>query len=72
MNVYLYHYEKNMFCNSACNSVLGTKRNDRWVNYSHRLAQMKQQVGQCIVVTFLVHGQAINIHKLTRLTTPQI
>jgi hypothetical protein len=30
----------------ACWSFrMGTKMNDKWVNYSHRLAQIKQQVG---------------------------
>ncbi len=34
------------------------------INYSHRLAQTKQQVGQCIVGALLVHGQATSKHEL--------
>jgi len=32
------------------------KTNDKQVNYSHGLAQTKQQVGACVTKTLLVHG----------------
>ncbi len=38
------------------------------INHSHGPAQTEQQVGYCIVWTFLVHGQSTSKHKLTRLT----
>ncbi len=47
----------------------GIRINDKWVNYSHKFAQTKQQVSWCIVGTLLVHKQATSKHKLTRLTT---
>jgi hypothetical protein len=31
---------------------MGTRTNDKWVNYSHGFAQTKQQVGWCILWTF--------------------
>ncbi len=34
-------------------SKMGTKKNDKCVNYSYQSAQTKQQAGQCIVGTFL-------------------
>jgi hypothetical protein len=52
----------------ACwSSKTGIRTIDKWVNYSHKLAQTKQQVGECVIVAFLVHGRATHIHKLTRL-----
>ncbi len=42
---------------------------DKRVNYSHGLAQTKQQVSQCIVGTLLVHGGAMNKHRFTRFIT---
>jgi hypothetical protein len=38
-------------------SGIGIKKNDKWVNYSHRLAQNKQQVNYYVVVALLVHKQ---------------
>jgi hypothetical protein len=35
---------------------MGTKKNDKLVNYSHKPAQTKQQVGLCVVRALLVHG----------------
>jgi hypothetical protein len=46
--------------------------NDNQVNYSHGLAQTKQQVGLCITGALLVHGRSMGIHRLTRLITTQI
>jgi len=46
-----------------------TRKIDKQVNYSHGLAQTKQQVGWCIAGTLLVHGRATGKHGLTRLTT---
>jgi hypothetical protein len=45
------------------------KTNDKWVNYSHGPTQTKQQVGKCVVGTFLVHKQATDKHKFIKLTT---
>jgi hypothetical protein len=54
----------------ACWSFgMGIRKSDKQVNYSHRLAQAKQQVGQCVVKTFLVHKRAMGKHGLTRLIT---
>jgi hypothetical protein len=30
---------------ACCNTEMRTRTNDKWVNYSHGLAQTKQQVG---------------------------
>jgi hypothetical protein len=58
---------------NACRSFkMGTKTNDKWVNYSYGLTQIKQQIDKCIIITFLVHGQATSIHIFTRFTTIQI
>jgi hypothetical protein len=48
---------------------MGIRINNKQVNYSHRLAQIKQQVGYCIVEAFFVHGQAMGKHEFTTLTT---
>ncbi len=48
---------------------MGTRKIDKQVTYSHELAQTKQQVGQCVVGSLLVHEQATGKHELTRLTT---
>jgi hypothetical protein len=48
---------------------MGTKKIDKQLNYSHGLAQTKQQVGQCIIEAFLMHGRVTNKHKLARPTT---
>jgi hypothetical protein len=37
---------------------MGTRESDKQVDYSHGLAQTKQQVGKCVVGAFLVHGRA--------------
>jgi hypothetical protein len=37
---------------------MGIMISNKRVNYSHGPAQIKQQVGYCIVEAFLVHGQA--------------
>jgi hypothetical protein len=37
---------------------MGTRTNDKHVNYSYVFTQTKQQVCQCIVGALLVHGQA--------------
>jgi hypothetical protein len=50
---------------------MGTRKNDKQVNYSHGPTQTKQQVGWCIVGTLLVHGWTTRKHKLTRLTMAQ-
>jgi len=43
----------------ACwNSKMGNTMSDKRVNYSHELAQTKQQVGYCIVKAFLVHDES--------------
>jgi hypothetical protein len=34
---------------------MGTWTNDEWVNYSHKPAKTKQQVGWCVVGALLVH-----------------
>jgi len=34
---------------------MGIRKNDKQINYSHKPTQTKQQVGQCIVGTILVH-----------------
>jgi hypothetical protein len=47
---------------------MGIKMSDKQINYSHGPAQTKQQAGQCIVGTPLVHERAMGKHKLTRLT----
>ncbi len=41
------------------------------INYSQGPAQTKQQVGQCVVGTLLVHKRAMGKHGFTRLTTAQ-
>jgi hypothetical protein len=44
---------------------MGTKTSDKWVNYSHRLAQTKQQVGEHSWSTFdawMSHEQT-QIHR---------
>ncbi len=33
----------------------GDQNNDKGVNYSHKFAQTKQQIGQCVVGALLVH-----------------
>ncbi len=54
----------------ACwSSEMGTRESDKKINYSHKLAQTKQQVGWCVVGTLLVHGRTTSKHKFTRLTT---
>jgi hypothetical protein len=50
------------------NFGMGTKMNDKWVNYSYGPTHTKQWLGKCTVGALSVHGQAIGIHKLTRLT----
>jgi hypothetical protein len=56
----------------ACwNFGMGTRTNDKWVNYSHGLAQTKQEVGYCIVITLLMHEQITGIHRFIRLTIAQ-
>ncbi len=52
-------------------SGMGTKMSDKHINYSHKLAQTKKQVGQCIVGTLLVHGRAMGKHKFTKFTMAQ-
>jgi hypothetical protein len=47
---------------------MGTRISDKHVNYSHELAQTKQQVDYYVVGTLLVHGRTTGIHRLTRLT----
>ncbi len=47
---------------------MGTKMNNKRVKYSHGPTQIKQQLGQCIAGTFLVHGLIIGKHKFTKLT----
>jgi len=49
----------------------GTRKRDKQFNYSHAPTQTKQQVGKCIVGTFLVHGQTTSDHGLTKLTMAQ-
>ncbi len=54
----------------ACQSSrIGTRKNDKQINYSHIPTQIKQQVGQCIMKTLLVHKQTTSKHRFTRLTT---
>jgi hypothetical protein len=54
---------------TACwSSKMGTRKGDKQVNYSHRLAQTKQQVGQHVVGALLVHGRTTGKHGLTRFT----
>ncbi len=48
---------------------MGIKKSDKRINYLHKPAQTKVQVGQCIVGTLLVHGRTMSKHELTRLTT---
>jgi len=48
---------------------MGTKISDKQVNYSHGPTQTKQQVGQCVIKTLLMHGQAMSKHRLTTFTT---
>ncbi len=48
-----------------------TRMSDKRFNYSHGLAQTKQQVGQCKVETLLVHKRTTSKHELTRLNTAQ-
>jgi hypothetical protein len=50
---------------------MGTTTNDKQINYSHGPAQIKQQVGLCIVGAFLMHGQTTGKHKLTKFTMAQ-
>jgi hypothetical protein len=46
-----------------------TRMSGKWVNYSHRPTQTKQQVNYYIVRALLVHGRTMNKYKLIRLTT---
>ncbi len=56
----------------VCQSFgMGTRMNDKLVNYSHILTQTKQQIVQCIVGTFLMHERAMSKYRPTRLTTTQ-
>ncbi len=56
----------------ACQSSrMGTRRSDKQFNFSHGPAQTKQQVGQCILRTLLVHRLTTSKHGLTRLITAQ-
>jgi hypothetical protein len=48
-------------------SGMGIMTSDKRVNYSHKLAQTKQQVGKCMIGTFLVHEQTTCIHRFIRL-----
>jgi hypothetical protein len=47
---------------------MGIRISNKQVNYSHGLAQIKQQIGYCIVEAFLVHGQTVGKHEFTTLT----
>jgi hypothetical protein len=38
------------------NFGMGIRMSDKWFNHSHKPTQTKQQVGKCIVGTFLVYG----------------
>jgi len=42
---------------------------DKQIDYSHGPAQIKQQVGQCVAKTLLVHRRPTSKHELTRFTT---
>ncbi len=56
----------------ACQSSrIWIRKNDKQVNYSHEPIQTKQQVGQCVVGAFLLHGRTRGKHGLTRLTMAQ-
>ncbi len=48
-------------------SGIRTMKIDKKINYSHKLAQTKQQVGQCVARALLVHGRSTNKHGLIRL-----
>ncbi len=49
----------------ACwSSKMGTRKIGKQVNYSHEPTQTKQQVGQCVGGTFLVHGGTMGKHGL--------
>jgi hypothetical protein len=48
---------------------MGIRKIDKQINYSHELAQIKQQVGKYIIGALLVHGLTMSKHRLTRLTT---
>ncbi len=50
---------------------MGTRKSDKQVNYSHKLAQTKQQIVQCIVEAFVVHGRTMGKHELTKFTKAQ-
>jgi hypothetical protein len=53
----------------ACWSFgIGIRKSDKQINYSHRPAQTKQQVGSYIVWALLVHEQAMGKHRLTKFT----
>ncbi len=47
----------------------GTRKIDKQINYSHGPTQTKQQVGQCVAGTPLVHERATGKHRFTRFTT---
>jgi hypothetical protein len=53
-------------------SGIGIKKNHKQIKYSHRPTQTKQQVGYCIVRTFLVYGQATNKNGFIRLAMTRI
>ncbi len=60
-------------CKGACwSSGIGITKNDKQINYSHGLAQTKQQVGQCIVGAFLVYRLTTGKHGFKKLTTTRI
>ncbi len=47
----------------------GIRKIDKQITYSHGPAQIKQQVGQCVAETLLVHERITGKHELTRFTT---
>ncbi len=53
-------------------SGMGIRMSDKRVNYSHELAQIKQEVGYCIVGALMVHEWTTSIYKLIRFTTTWI
>ncbi len=62
------HFEDKKVC---CNSRIGTRMNNKQINYSHRLARTKQPIDSCVAWTSLVHEWTTCKHELTRLTTTQ-
>jgi len=50
---------------------MGTKMNEKRVNYSHKLDKPNNKLVSASIGTLLMHGQATGIHRLTRLTTAQ-